>query len=320
MTTGITGVMADRRQASRLTRQALRRAGLLALLYIVLIFVLPPNQEVMKRHHLSAFDYKTLFLTLNLPVILAWLAAFLGYAKLREYANLVRNTPEGPHLSKLAIGLAWLAWGLPIRALVTLVLNGLSNEWSSLYSTAVIIGNYTRLIFPLVGFSVIGIASRGLMDMARVKFNFIASRVIALLFMGAGVLYCFMTFKHFNPSSLSSTDNPYFMPIWLVVLTIIVPFLYTWFVGLLASYEIILFSRNTNGVLYRRAFGMLVLGLLIVIASSIVLQYIRGIQPRADHLTLDFHATMVSIFRLINGGGFVLLALGAAKLKKIEEV
>jgi len=312
--------MASTRQTSQLTTQALRRAAGLAAVYVFLIFLLPANHAVMHAHHLSAVDYRTLLLALNLPTMVAWLAAFVGYAKLRQYVQLVRKTPEGLYFDKLATGLVWLAWSLPIPAIIALLLDSLANTWGSFYPAAVIIGNYTRLIFPLVAFSIIGVASRDLVSLAKIKLDFVSSRIIAVLFLGAGVLYCLLTFQHFNPASLTSTRNPYYLPIWLMVLTIIIPYLYTWFVGLLAAYEITLFSRQTHGVLYRQALRMLVLGLVVIIASSIALQYVRGVQPRVDHTTFDYHMVLSSIFHLIGGGGFVLLAIGAERLKKIEEV
>lgn len=312
--------MASNRQTSQLTTQALQRAGWLAFIYVVLIFLLPTNHPLMRIHHLSAFEYRVLLLALNLPTIIAWLAAFIGSAKLRQYVHMIRKTPEGVYFDKLATGATWLAWSLPIPAIIVLFLNGLGNKWTAFYPASVIIGNYMRLIFPLIAFSVIGVASRGLINLAQVKFGFTSSRIIAVLFLGAGVLYSLLTFRHFHSSSLTSTQNPYFLPIWLMVLTVIVPSLYTWFVGLLAAYEIALFSRQTQGVLYRQALRLLVIGLVVVIASFIALQYIRGVQPRVDHTTFDYHVLLSSLFHLIGGGGFVLLAIGAERLKKIEEV
>lgn len=300
--------------------QALRWAAGLAVVYVVLIFMLPTNQGIVQHYHLTAFEYRMMLLALNLPTIIAWLAAFIGYAKLREYVQSIRETPEGDHLDKMATGTAWLAWSLPVAALVALILGGLANKWASLYPATVVISNYTKLIFPLVAFSIIGAASHGLMRLAKVRFGFVSSRVVALLFLGGGVMYSLMTFKHMNPASLGSTQNPYFLPVWLVVLTIIIPYLYTWFVGLLAAYEITLFSRQTRGVLYKQALRILVLGLVIVIASFVALQYIKGIQPRVNHSTFDYRMVLSAIFHLIGGGGFVLLAIGAGRLKKIEEV
>lgn len=315
----MTDAMANNRQASQFVTQALKRASGLAFIYVVLIFVLPVNQAVMHAYKLSAFEYRMLLLLFNLPNIIAWLAAFIGYAKLRQYVRLVKQTPEGLYFDKLATGTAWLAWGLPIPAITTLLLGSLANSWGGFFPASVIIANYLKLIFPLVAFSIIGAAAHGLINLAKVKFGFVSSRVIALLFLAGGVVYSLLVLKHFSNLSLTSTQNPYFLSIWLMVLTVMVPSLYTWFVGVLAAYEITLFSQQTRGVLYRQALHMLVAGLLIIIASFIALQYMRGIQPVVSYSTFDYHKVLSSIFHLVGGGGFVLLAIGAGRLKKIEE-
>jgi hypothetical protein len=105
-----------------------------------------------------------------------------------------------------------------------------------------------------------------------------------------------------------------------MVLSVIVPYLYAWFVGLLAAYEITLFSKHIKGVLYRQALGLLAAGLITIIASFIALQYLNGIQPRVGYLLINYQLVLSSIFRIIGAGGFVMLTIGAARLKKIEDV
>jgi len=312
--------MAIKRQTAQLTAQALRRGCGLALVYAALIFLLPASQATIRAYGLSPLEYRVILFIVGLPSIVAWLAAFIGYAKLREYVSLVRKTPEGPYLDKLATGCAWLAWSLPVTIIISLLISTLGDHQASFYSASIIINNYLGLLWPLVAFSIIGAASRGLVAQAKLKFSLASIRVIMLLFLAAGISYCYLTFQRFDLSSLSSTQNPYFLPIWLMVLSVIIPYLYAWFIGLLAAYEITLFSQRTDGILYRQALRLLVLGLVVIIASSIALQYMNGIQPRIGRLMFGYHLVLASIFRLVGGGGFILLAIGATRLKKIEEI
>ena len=312
--------MASKQQAAQLTVQALQRACGLALVYTVLILVLPVSQASIQTYYLSPLEYRALLFIVSLPSIVTWIAAFIGYSKLREYVSLVRKTPEGTHLDKLATGCAWLAWSLPVTAILSLLLNAIANRHPAFYSASIITVNYLGLLLPLVAFSIIGVASRGLVNQARLKLSLASIRVIMLFFLAAGILYCYLTFQRFDMTSLSSTQNPYFLPIWLMVLSVIIPYLYVWFIGLLAAYEITLFSQQTEGVLYRQALRLLVLGLVVIIISSIAMQYITGLQPRVGHLMFGYHLVLVSIFRLVGGSGFIALAIGANRLKKIEEI
>ena len=312
--------MTNNQQTSRLTTVALRQAGLLVIAYIILIFVLPPSQATMHAYHLSTLEYRCILLAVQLPSLLAWLAAFFGAAKLQQYVQLVRKTDEGPSFNQLATGSSWLAWSLPVPAIASLLLNAIAEHWRGFHSTAIILSNYLNLILPLIAFTIIGGASLSLIRQAKLNFSLANARIIMIIFLFAGVLYCYLTFQRFDLTSLTSTANPYFLPIWLMVLSVIVPYLYAWFVGLLAAYEITLISRQTTGVLYRQALRLLVIGLVAIIVSSITLQYMNSVQPRVGHLMLGYQLVLTSIFRVIGGGGFVLMALGASRLKKIEEV
>lgn len=308
------------KQLARLFSNALPAYCLLAIIYVGLILVLPANKTTLATHNISANDYKIILLALALPSLAIWLAAFIGYLKLQQYAESIRKTPEGSAFAQLARGCVWLAWSLPISAIIYLFLNGLANQWPSFLPTAIILSNYVYLVMPLIAFSIIGAASRELVSGAKLKFSHSSSQAIMVLFALAGVFYCYLIFRQFDLSGLGTTNNPYFLPIWLTVLTIIVPYLYTWFVGFLAAYEISLYSRNVPGVLYRRALYLVVGGLIAVIASSIALQYLNGINPPAGLLVLDYQLALNIAFRILGGAGFVLIAIGAIRLKKIEEI
>lgn len=312
--------MTSHKPAPQFTLKALRIAILLALGYTALIFLLPANQASMQAYRLSPLEYRTILFMVMLPAMAAWLVAFVGYAKLRQYVYLVRKTSEGAQFGQLANGCAWLAWSLPLPAIVSLLLSAAANQWPGFYASSIIISNYVNLLLPFIAFSIIGGASRALVREAKLNFSLATIRVIMLLFVTAGVFYCYLTFRRFDLSSLTSTHNTYFLPIWLMVASIIIPYLYAWFVGLLAAYEITLFSKQTRGVLYRQSLRFLVAGLVTIIVSSIALQYMNSVQPRVGHLVISYRLVLESMFRVVGGCGFLLLAAGAARLKKIEEV
>lgn len=302
------------------TSQILQQTALLALSYVLLIFLLPANQTTLRVYHLSSLEYRTIMFAVALPALASWFAAFIGYNKLRQYVATVRKTPDGSYFDKLATGCGWLAWSLPIPTLASFILNAAADTWPGLHATAIIIGNYLSLLLALIAFSIIGGASRGLVNRARLRFSLVSVRAIIFLFLTAGVFYCYLIFRRFDLASPDSTQNAYFLPVWLAVVTVIIPYLYAWFIGLLAVYEINLFSRHSTGVLYRQALRLMVGGLTIIIISSVALQYISSVTPRVGHLVLDYRLVLVSSFRLIEAGGFMLLTMGASRLKRIEEI
>ena len=302
------------------TNRALQYFVGLAVLYVALIFILPASHATMQQHHLSDIQYRIILLSLSVPSLMTWFAAFLGYAKLVEYSARISKTTDGSHFAQLARGCGWLALSLPIPALISLLLNAVANQWPDFHPTAIIIANYINLLLPLIAFSMIGKASRGLVSSSKLTFSLASSRIIGLLFLTAGVSYCYLIFRQFNLTSLAASNNPYFLPLWLMVISITIPYLYAWFIGLLATYEITLYSRQVNGLLYRRSLRLLIWGLIIVIASSIAIQYLNSVNPRVGHLVLDYRLLVSTLFGIVRGVGFALLALGAIRLKRIEEV
>jgi hypothetical protein len=274
----------------------------------------------MQSYHLSALEYRILYSAIAIPAIVVWFAAFFGYAKLQEYAASIKGSPEADAFTQLARGCRWLAWSLPVPAITSVVLNSIANSWPGFQSAATILDNYVTVVFSLIAFSVIGFASRELVKHAKVQFSTTSARGIMLVFVVGGVAYCYLTFRRFDPSSLGSANNPYALPIWLMLLTVIIPYLYAWFVGLLAAYEITAYIKQVRGILYKQALHLLVGGLLAVIIGSIALQYISSVTPSPGHLALNYRLLLITLFRVVDGVGFVLIAIGALRLRKIEEV
>jgi hypothetical protein len=302
------------------TARAMQYYAGLAIIYVLLILILPANSQAMHDYHLSALEYRILYFAVALPSLAVWFAAFFGYAKLQEYTDSIKHAPEAGAFERLATGCMWLAWSLPIPALVGIILSTIADQWHGFHSAAIILINYTALVLPLVAFSIIGMASRELISRSKLRLDALSARGLMLLFVIGGVLYCYLTFRRFDPGSLSSTHNPYYLPIWLMLLTVIIPYLYAWFVGLLAAYEIRAYSKQVRGVLYQQALHLLVGGLIAVIVGSIALQYVSSVEPARGHLALNYRLLLVTTFRVVDGIGFILITVGANRLKKIEEV
>lgn len=289
-------------------------------LYVLLIFALPANQQVMQDHNLTSIEYKVLFFSVFLPVLGIWFVGFYGYAKLQEYAKSIQKTADAAGFERLATGCAWLAWSLPIRALVDMCTGAIANSHPGFTSASIIISNYTALALSLVAFVMIGSASRYLFERAKVSLTSTSMQTMMFLFVVGGVLYCYLIFRQFHSAGLASTDNPFNLPIWLMVLSVIVPYLYAWFVGILAIYEMTVYSRQVRGVLYRQALQLMVGGLIAAVIGSIAVQYSTSVQVPASHLLFNVRFILELLFRVITGVGFILIALGAMRLKKIEEV
>ena len=293
--------------------------SVMAISYVLLIFILPANALTMQQYHLSPAQYHLSLLAVTAPSLLVWGIAFAGYAKLQRYARSLQGTPDGRDFNYLATGCAWLAWSLAVPSLVSILANAIAGSHPGFHPTAIISVNYLSLLMPLIGYSILSTGSRNLLQSAKLHLSLAHSRLLGVIFVIIGVLFCYLTFLHFDHDSLSSNHNPYFLPGWLLVVSLIVPYLYAWFIGLLSAQELSVFSANSQGLLYRRALRLLSLGLIIVIASSIALEYLGSVVPRTGHLVFDKHLLFISLVRVISGLGYLLIANGAGRLLKIEE-
>jgi hypothetical protein len=303
-----------------LTSDAIIKISLLAIAYVLLIFILPSSPDTRNAYHLSRLDYGIVDFAVNMPSIVVWFAAFAGSASLFKYAKVLDGTHEGEYFYHLAKGCNWLAWSLPLAALISLILSSISYKFPGFKGASIIISNYISLIFPLIAFTVISNASEKLVGNMKLRLNTISGRILIALFLSISVVYCYLTFSRFYNPDQFGHHNPFYLPVWVMIATVIIPYLYAWSVGLTASYQITQYSKQVKGLLYRRSLQLLVSGLVTIIISLIALQYVNGIVPRVGHLVLNAKLIATIVFRLINGAGFILLTLGALKLKKIEDV
>ncbi|HVW23519.1 MAG TPA: hypothetical protein VHB51_03520 [Candidatus Saccharimonadales bacterium] len=292
----------------------------LTLIYLLLVSFLPANPATKLAYHLSNGQYHILLFCVVLPSILIWFAGFYGYAMLKSYAQSIYDAQEGQSFNRLGTGCAWLVWSLPVSSITAQLLGGIANAHPGFHNASIIISNYVAMILPLVGFSIISAATRGLTAQAGLQLSLASARTIILGFVAGGVIFCYLTFRQFSLITLSATHNPYFLPVWLVVISLVIPYLYGWFLGVLATYEISVYSQQTRGVLYRQALRLFSGGLVAVITSFIALQYLQSVQPRTGHLILNQHLIWMDIFKVLAGVGFLLIAFGVARLKKIEDI
>jgi hypothetical protein len=312
--------MATAKNHNHHTTKAMLSFVALSVIYVLLVFLLPANKGTMQMYHLTPEAYHVLLSAITMPSLAVWLAAFLAYGKLYEYTDHIHSSMENTGFMRIARGIKWLAWSLPISSIVSLVAYAVMNATSGLHNSAVIINNYIVLALPLIGYSLIGSGGRALMAQAKLNFSVSDAQSIMLSFVGGGVLYCYLTFRQLSTISLSSTRNPYAMPVWLVVISLMIPYLYAWFVGILSALEINTYSKRVRGLLYRQPLRLLVIGLTIVIVSSIVVQFLGTAVPTTGHIVLDYHLTFRFLLRAASGVGFLLITFGVLRLKKIEEV
>jgi len=287
----------------------------LSLLYLVLGITLPPNTPTIQTYHLSITEYRVLVLLVCIPLIAVWFATFYGYALLDEYVATIRKTPEGKAYAAIAKGLRYLAWGLPVISIISTLLGGVVHSHTQFANDAFVVVHYLPLVVAMLAFWQIGTGSRALTDIHNVRPSGVATRWLFGSFTCIGVLFTYLTIR-----TAESVPNPYHLPMWLILLTIIVPYLYAWFMGLYASYEILLYNKRSRGLLYRRALNNVATGIVISIVTSVIFQYTQSDTTRLRRISFSWVFFGIYLLLALYASGFLLIGRGAKQLKKIEEV
>lgn len=290
--------------------------GMLAVLYLLLIIVLPFDQVTSDLYHLTDSQYRIFLALISIPVVIAWFAAFYGYAALEGYASRIKRTAEGDAYMQLSKGLRWLAWGTPIIAIMSAVLGGIVSDHHHFFHAAVILKHYALVIVGLVTFTYTSYGSSRLLALLKGKPAIRSNRLLMLLFAALAIAYTtrvLTTLQH-------AGNGPYFMPDWVVLFTIVAPVLYGWFMAILTVYELFIYSKHAKGLLYKRALLLLYGGISTIVISSSLLEFIllRTMHLRSIILNTSFVIGYIAL--LLFAIGFVLVAVGGQRLKRIEEV
>jgi hypothetical protein len=123
-----------------------------------------------------------------------------------------------------------------------------------------------------------------------------------------------------QPSEKSLAVRPYYLPHWAVLVTLAMPYLYFWYRGFKGAYMLFEYQKNVRGWLYKKALRYLAAGVSVVVLSSVLTRMLTTIPSQLNHLNLT--PVLVIIFGLLAviAIGYGLIALGANRLRKIEEV
>lgn len=297
--------------------------GIFIVLYAALIFILPPDQAILNKFHLTFMQLQVINLTLILLLAVIWYAAFYGFSTFKEYALKIIDHPDGRAFNTLADGLGVLAFALPLTSLISTELNYIARMYPEFTPATVITDRYIALVLAIVAITLIYRGSKNLAALASKKPR---NTVYTWLSLGAvltmGGVYAYVALSN----TASSVPDPatgkavYYLPVWIIIATNIIPYTCVWLLGLRSIALILFFKRNAQGLIYSRTLGRFALGLGLVVGASIVVQIFTALGNTPAEWGLQLLLVFIYILVIIIAIGYLLIALGAKKLRKIEEV
>lgn len=290
----------------------------LLAIYIILGFVLPTDPQTLSKYGLTELSARLLNLSVVIPISLIYLSALYGFVHVNNYANKVLHSKEGPHFKRLAEGLAILVFSLPVSSLLGSLRSFFRHVQPDLLPTVSILRNYVILALVFAAMFLIARGAQGLYGtlkrqketMQQLSFYGIIAPVL---------LASVYTWLVVSQGRITPDDGPYFLPDWLVVLTIVAPYVFVWCLGIRAATHLLAYQVGVKGVVYKRAIKNLAVGIAVIILVSILIQGITSLNMVISRLNLTPLLAIVYMLIALYVVGYGLVARGAKKLKQIEE-
>jgi hypothetical protein len=283
--------------------------------YTVLTLTLPLTTA--SQYNLTTLQMTLLRLTIIIPVLIIWLVAIRGAVSFKHYATLIKGGTESKGIARIASGLMWVVASLVVSSLLSAVNQHFTGAPS--YGTLVIIRDHITPIFSLIAFILIYQGSHRLRDVAQ----FSTWTRGTFLMLGIYCIFAFLFVLEFSSSQLSTGSGANrtaaaFLPQGVLLFTLILPYLVGWFFGILATINIVKYTKRVKGTIYKRALRWLTRGLWTVIAFSIAMQILTFVARYLTGLSLGKQLLIVYLLLVFYGLGFFFVRAGAKKLSNIE--
>lgn len=290
--------------------------------YLAFTFI-APNNTASTQMQLSDQALNLIRLTVAIPYLLIWLAATYSFIKIKRYAMGIRPSREASAYDNIALGVFFLLISLILSVLVGSLRTFLV-DYTHLRPMLTILTNYTYVVPYFFAFAFLLHGTNKLALQKQSLTISLTKNILLGLFL-TGFAYLWLELIFSNPSRVTpgtaSKFASYYINDSLLVLTIVIPSLITWLIGLRTILKLWIYRNLVKGTIYKRALSSFVYGLTGVIIGSIIIQALLSLgAQRILVLGLSGVLQVIYVFVLIQIIGFLLVARGAQKLTKIEEV
>lgn len=262
-------------------------------------------------------------ISIAIPYLLIWLAAGFSFIQIKQYALSLRPSRESFAFDIIATGILLL--------LASLILSTTFSSVRSFYAgnefirpLLTVITNYMYVFPYLTAFALFLYGANELNQLvANNKISFTKYFIYGIPLLLFAYIWLELIFSNENRVLAPNPDigASYYLKDSLLILTIVIPSLVTWFMGFLAFLKMRIYYQHVKGYIYRRALIFFISGLASIIFASIFLQALLSLGPgRLLLLGLNNLLIIIYLFVFMQVIGFFLVAKGSGKLTKIETV
>ena len=293
-------------------RMAFYAVGLVWLMYALLTMFGPR----VNNYDVSPTVFVLVQLSVVLPVLAIWLTAAYGAVKFKSYSKLIETSPDGRALSLVTTGLILLVIGLISQSVLgAFPRYAVGQPW---LPVVVFMRNHLPLLISITSSILIFVGSYRLVKLVKNSPNYRRNIALAL----GGYLLAAAWLAQFFYTHLSHTVSggvPNFaLPGAWPFYTMALPYLLIWGLGVLSVVNIGTYTSNVKGAIYRSALRYLASGLMTVITFAMALQMLTFANSAVLKLSFGAIVALVYLILIVYALGFVLLAMGARRLVRIE--
>jgi hypothetical protein len=291
------------------------------VVYILQATLVSVDPSTLTKYRISEINLRLLSLAIEIPYIIIWIIALVGYMRLRSYAEAIKNEKDGQAFYQMSHGLLLIVIWLPANAII-------NNAFTQIYRfhpqyTAALIrtSNYLELIILSIGFYLLYSGSQKLLSFisrAQITVNF----AIVIAYIAFSAIYTYLVLH--DPARALPTKGlktaTYYEHDWLIIFTIIIPRLVYWFLGIQAAYNIYLYQKKVKGKIYKNGLNTLAIGILGIIGTTIFLRILQSITVTLIKFSLSWLLVLIYFLLIIMCIAYVYLAKGSKKLLRLEEL
>ena len=284
------------------------------------------NSETLIKYHLTKAGLIGIMIGYNIPILIIWFVILYAVFGFYNYSISIGEPRESKIFKYITIALAVFFFNFFFSDIINIFQSYVTNHYSVLstqQNAITIIQNYLAVLVSLLAYWYLFKGASGIVKSINLKItNNDLTYKIAYPLIAFGVLYVYTIFQ--NPNrTISHNANikaTFALPGYLILLTIVLPYLVAWFFGFSALYEFIKYQKNTNGLIYKSIFKKLTIGFSIIIVLTVALQLFQQYDKSLATSHLNTILTVIILLILLIAVAFLLIGSGARQLTKIETV
>ncbi len=290
--------------------------------YMYITFTAPINRTSTLLQGVSDIQVRLIQISVALPIFMTWALGLYGGVRLNRYANSIQGSSEAKGLRMVSYGIMALVLGIAANQAMGSLKSLYLNNPAAL-ETIIIAANYLKMIVTLLPFAIMLWGSRALLKSMNIKpkerFNLFFP-AFSLVVTASLYLLLYVLDPARQTSSVPSVTPTYYLSDGIVILTIVVPYFIAWWMGFLAILNMETYMEQINGVLYKKSFERFLIGFITIVMASIVFQIVSTMASKLIQIGLGPILILIYILLAILAAGYIIIALGARRLDKIETV